>query len=223
MSRIARVVGVDYPHHITQRGNNRARVFFDREDRRFYLYTLAHYCKKYPADIWAYCLMPNHVHLLVVPRESDALARAIGGTNLVYTQYVNKRYRRSGRLWQNRFYSCVIEEDRYLWSVARYIELNPLRAGLVQSAQSYTWSSAKLHLLGRRDPIMARRDWLALCDREAYREFVKEANTRERNLIRKATSSGRPLGGSEFVRSLEIRLQRTLGARPHGRPRTEAR
>ena len=223
MPRIARIVGIDYPHHITQRGNNRVSIFFDSKDRRFYLYTLAHYCRQYSADVWAYCLMKNHVHLLIVPREQESLARAMGGTNLVYTQYVNRKYRRSGRLWQNRFYSCVIEKDRYLWSVARYIELNPLRAGVVQRAETYRWSSASSHLYGTEDPILGRQDWLAPCDRGAYREFLKKADGGERDVIRKATSSGRPLGGHEFVRTLETRLRRRLVAKPHGRPRREAR
>src|SRR3989304_10108262 len=110
MPRIARLCALGYPHHITQRGNNKQTVFFDNQDRKFYIKTLKKYCERYALDLWAYCLMNNHVHLLVVPRKEESLARAIGGTDLVYTQYINRKYKRSGRLWQNRFFSCVIEQ-----------------------------------------------------------------------------------------------------------------
>jgi len=132
MPRIAGVCAAGYPHHITQRGNNKEKVFFDDEDRRLYLDILQRYKNKYGIKILAYCLMGNHVHLLVVPGQERALARAMGGTNLVYTQYVNRKYNRSGRLWQSRFFSSVVEEEPYLWAVMRYMEQNPVRAKLVK-------------------------------------------------------------------------------------------
>ena len=159
MPRIARVCAVNYPHHVTQRGNNREPVFFDDEDKAFYLKTLRGYSKKWGLDIWAYCLMTNHVHILAVPKQEESLARGIGGTNLVYTQYVNCKYKRSGRLWQNRFYSTIIEKEPYLWAVSRYIELNSVRAKLVKKAEDYKWSSAKAHLLGLSDAILSK-SWL---------------------------------------------------------------
>ena len=131
MPRIARIVAPGYPHHITQRGNNRAVVFFDDQDRRTYLQLLAKYSKLFALQIWAYCLMDNHVHLLAVPEKENALARGIGLTNQVYTQYLNRKRNQSGRIWQNRFFSCLVENDQYLWMVARYIERNPIKAGLV--------------------------------------------------------------------------------------------
>src|SRR3972149_9149638 len=120
MPRIARVCAINYPHHVTQRGNNKEAVFFDDEDKAFYLKTLGAYSKKRGFEIWAYCLMTNHVHILAVPKQEESLARGIGGTNLVYTQYINRKYKRSGRLWQNRFFSCVIEQEGYLLGVMRY-------------------------------------------------------------------------------------------------------
>ena len=143
MPRIARVIATEYPHHIKQRGNNRATVFFDDEDRQTYLKLLAGYSEKHHFQIWAYCLMNNHIHLLAVPETETSLARGIGLTNQVYTQYLNRKLKQSGRIWQNRFFSCVVENNQYLWAVARYIERNPLKVGLVEKAESYRWSSAK--------------------------------------------------------------------------------
>ena len=127
MPRIARVCAEGHPHHITQRGNNKEKVFFDEEDRQFYLDVLQRYKDKYAMKILVYCLMGNHVHILAVPRNETSLAKGIGGTNLIYTQYINRKYKRSGRLWQNRFFSSVVEEEPYLWAVMRYIEQNPVR------------------------------------------------------------------------------------------------
>ena len=150
MPRIARVIATGYPHHITQRGNNRAIVFFDDEDRQTYLKLLAGYAEKHHFQIWAYCLMENHVHLLAVPEAETSLARGIGLTNQVYTQYLNRKLNQSGRIWQNRFFSCVVENNKYLWAVARYIERNPLKVGLVENAEAYRWSSVKAHVTSKR-------------------------------------------------------------------------
>jgi len=130
MPRIARRVAVGYPHHLTQRGNNRAPVFLAGSDYLKYLDLLGAYTRRYQVDVWAYCLMKNHVHLLVVPNTEESLARGIGMTNMTYTQYFNRKYERSGRVWQNRFFSCIVGSDAYLWAVARYIENNPVKADL---------------------------------------------------------------------------------------------
>lgn len=222
MPRVARIVGINHPHHITQRGNNRAPVFFDEKDRKFYLKTLVQYSSKYAIEIWAYCLMENHVHLLVVPKKEESLARGIGGINLVYTQYINRKYERTGRLWQNRFYSCVVESERYLWAVMRYIEQNPVRVGMVENAEEYKWSSAKFHISGKKDIIPKYPDWFLKSDRIAYREFVKKVDKEEEDLIRRATSTGRPLGKEGFVRMLEKTLRRRLIPKPPGRPKKES-
>lgn len=222
MPRIARVCAVNYPHHITQRGNNRGDVFFDDEDKAFYLKTLSGYGKKWGLDIWAYCLMTNHVHILVTPEQEESLARGIGGTNLVYTQYINRKYKRSGRLWQNRFYSTMIEKEPYLWAVIRYIELNPVKAKLVKKAQAYTWSSAKAHIMGFRDDILSG-DWLDEKEREEYKDFMAEDDKEVDTLIRKATSTGRPLGTERFIKKLEKALDRGLLPKKAGRPRKKRR
>ncbi len=126
MPRTARVVAVGYPHHITQRGNNRESVFIDDNDRQAYLDILKKNADKYKVEIRSYCLMVNHIHLLAVPHQDVSLARGIGLTNLAFTQHVNRKYFRTGRIWQNRFISCPITTEKHLWAVSRYIENNPV-------------------------------------------------------------------------------------------------
>ncbi len=219
MSRIARVIVPLYPHHVTQRGNNREDVFFEDADRSYYLKTLKASAEKYPVQIWAYCLMSNHVHLLAVPEGEEALARCIGRTNLLYTQYANRRYGRTGRLWQNRFFSSVVEKETYLWAVSRYIEMNPVKAGLVGEPATYPWSSCRAHVLGTEDAVMVGQDWLEERERESYRRFLSHADPDGEERIRRTTSTGRPLGSVEFTAALEVQTSRRLLLGKAGRPR----
>ncbi len=218
MPRIARVIATEYPHHITQRGNNRATVFFDDEDRQTYLKLLAGYAAKHHFQVWAYCLMNNHIHLLVVPEAETSLARGIGLTNQVYTQYLNRKLNQSGRVWQNRFFSCVVENTKYLWAVARYIERNPLKAGLVEKAEAYRWSSAKAHISGADDNLLGATSWLSPHEQSAYAEFVATEDEETDDVIRKATRTGRPFGSESFVDLLEFQLKQPLKAKKRGRP-----
>ena len=219
MPRIARVTAAQYPHHITQRGNNRADVFFDDDDRGFYLRTLNNICAETRVRLWAYCLMTNHIHLLIVPEDGQTLARCIGKTNLIYTQYVNRKYERSGRLWQNRFFSTIIEAESYLWAVARYIELNPVKAHLLDDPVKYRWSSCGAHLQGKFDDIPYLYEWLDKTDREAYMKYLMQHDPATEEEVRKATSTGRPLGNIEFIHNLEVQLQRRLLPGKAGRPK----
>lgn len=218
MPRIARVIATEHPHHITQRGNNRAIVFFDDEDRLTYLKLLAVYAEKHHFQIWAYCLMDNHIHLLAVPETETSLARGIGLTNQVYTQYLNRKLNQSGRIWQNRFFSCVVENDQYLWAVARYIERNPVKVGLVEKAEAYRWSSAKAHITGANDNLLGTTLWFSPQEQSAYAEFVVTEDEETDNAIRKATRTGRPFGSESFVDLLEFQLQQPLKAKKRGRP-----
>lgn len=194
MPRNSRLVAVGYPHHITQRGNNRESVFFEEEDRSVYLEQLKFFTQKYLVDIWAYCLMTNHIHLLVVPHVPEGLARGIGLANMSYTQHVNRKYQRTGRIWQNRFFSSVVKTEQYLWAVARYIEKNPVVAGVVNAAQDYRWSSAQFHLQCRPDPYLKEPSWLDPGERDAYATF-HHANDDQRmaTMIGQAARSGRPI------------------------------
>jgi len=219
MPRIARVCAIDYPHHITQRGNNRESVFFDNEDREFYLKALSRYSQLWEFDIWAYCLMTNHVHILSVPRRKESLARGIGSTNLVYTQYMNRKHKRSGRLWQNRFFSTIVDDEPYLWAVVRYIERNPVRVGLVQRAEDYKWSSCKAHVSGFKDSILTGEGWLEEDNVQVYREFLRNDDKEIEKSIRNATTTGRPLGGVSFIQLLEKELGRSLLPKKAGRPK----
>jgi len=219
MPRIARVIAPGYPHHITQRGNNRATVFFDDEDRQTYLKLLTTYAPKYSLRVWAYCLMDNHIHLLGVPETETALARGIGLTNQVYTQYLNRKLSQSGRVWQNRFFSCVVGNEQYLWAVARYIERNPLKAGLAERPEAYRWSSARAHLTETDDAVLDSTSWLTPTEKKAYSKFVLAEDEKMDEAIRKATRTGRPFGSEWFVGMLETQMQQTLTPNKVGRPR----
>ena len=221
MPRIARIIAAGYPHHITQRGNNRAKVFFDDEDRQTYLKLLVRYSQKHHLQIWAYCLMDNHIHLLAVPETETALSRGIGLTNQVYTQYINRKLNQSGRVWQNRFFSCVVENERFLWAVARYIECNPLKAGLVASAELYRWSSAKAHITGTNDSLLGANSWLSPQEHCAYAELVRTEDKETDNAIRRATRTGRAYGSESFIDMLGFRFNQPLRPGKPGRPHTK--
>ena len=218
MPRIARAVAAHYPHHVTQRGNNRADVFYDNEDRTYYLKTLKNYCQQWRVTIWAYCLMNIHVHLLAVPASEESLARCIGRTNLLYTQYANRKYKRSGRLWQNRFFSTIVEDDPYVWAVVRYIELNPVKAQQVKKPADYPWSSCRANSSGKGDELVSGHDWLDDSSRRGYRKFLQQIDAEIEHKIRVATSTGRPLGGEAFIKKLERKLSRRLLPGKAGRP-----
>ena len=221
MPRIARIIAPGYPHHITQRGNNRATVFFDDEDRQTYLKLLAGYAHKHSLQIWAYCLMDNHIHLLAVPETETALARGIGLTNQVYTQYLNHKRTQSGRVWQNRFFSCVVGNEQYLWAVARYIERNPLKVGLAERPEDYRWSSAKAHFTETNDTVLSSTTWLPPSEKAAYAKFVLAENDEMDDAIRKATRTGRPFGSEDFIERLGFQLNQSLQPQKVGRPRKE--
>ena len=142
MSRQARVVAEAVPHHVTQRGNNRQDIFLTDDDRRFYIDLLREKCEQFGVSLLGYCLMTNHVHFVAVPRRADSLAKTLGQTHWRYAMRFNRRYRRSGHLWQNRFYSCPLGPSHLLAALA-YVDVNPVRAGLVGDAAQYPWSSAR--------------------------------------------------------------------------------
>ena len=192
MSRIARAVALGFPHHVVQRGNNREKVFLNDEDKEKYLSLLKKYSGKYDLPILAYCLMSNHVHLLTKPTKTDSLYKMMQGITLCYTQYINRTYKRTGRLWESRYHSCVVDKEKYLWAVARYIEQNPMRAKIVKKAEDYPYSSAKAHIDGVKDEIVGE----ALFEggqMEDYIELMKASIEEEEiNNIRNHARNGRP-------------------------------
>jgi len=196
MARFARVVVPGVPHHVVQRGNRRQDVFFDDDDRRAYLDFLAQFGKRYGVEFWGYCLMSNHVHLLAVPRTERSLALGIGWAHHYYTRRINFREDWRGYLWQGRFHSCPLDDKRAAQAL-RYVELNPVRAGLVQRAEQWPWSSARAHAQGEAyalltaAPIVAREEWCAfLTQGEAEEEVAR---------LRACTRRGRPCGDRAFV------------------------
>jgi Transposase and inactivated derivatives len=154
MPRRSRAIAVGYPHHITQRGNYRQTVFTVADDYTRYLEWLSQYSRKYGLDIWAYCLMPNHVHFVGVPGFVDSLSRTFNTVHMQYAQYYNQKMGAKGHLWQGRFFSCVLDE-RHTYAAVRYVELNPVRSGLVASPEQYQWSSAKSHITGIFDSALS--------------------------------------------------------------------
>lgn len=219
MPRVARIVVEGYPHHITQRGNYRQTVFSGSKDYRFYLDRLNEYLERYELSVLAYCLMPNHVHFVAIPEEKDSMAKTFNACHMRYAHYFNKKNGVTGHLWQGRFYSCVLD-DAHLYAAIRYVENNPVRAGLVKRAWDWEWSSAREHVLKKRDGKVKLRElkvFIEITDWETY--LTQEDKTSEIEAIRKHTLTGRPLGRESFVSGLENRFGKRLRALPRGRPR----
>jgi len=207
------------PHHVTQRGNRRQQTFFSDGDYAEYRRLLAESCRNCGTDVLAYCLMPNHVLLILVPADEFGLRDALGEAHRRYTRMVNFREGWKGHLWQERFHSFVMDE-RHLLAAARYVERNPMRARLCARAQDRAWSSAAAHLAGRNDALVTVRPLLDLIpDWEA---FIGEGEDEGFNdLLRRHASTGRPLGSDTFVESLERQLARSLKRKKPGPKRQE--
>jgi putative transposase len=222
MARLARVVGAGLPHHVTQRGNRRQQVFFGPADYRHYLDLLARHCAAAAVEVWAYCLMPNHVHLILVPGDEDGLRAALGEAHRRYTRHINFREGWRGYLWQGRFASFVMDE-RYLLACARYVELNPVRARLARTARAWAWSSARAHLARRDDGVVRVRPLLELAP--DWKDFLRAGlEPEDLAALRAHARTGRPLGAAPFVARLEKRLGRKLAkARPGPKPKSATR
>ena len=217
MARIARVVAEHYPHHITQRGNRRQDTFFCDDDYRYYIQLMAEWCGKCGVEIWAYCLMPNHVHLVAVPESEDGLRRAIGEAHRRYTRHINFREQWRGHLWQGRFASFLMDEQ-YLLTATRYIELNPVRAGLVSIPEEYPWSSATAHIKGKNDDLVKVKPLLRMVD--DWQQFLSgDVSAEEYELLQRHERTGRPLGSKSFIERLEDKLSRILTPQKGGRPK----
>jgi len=215
---VGRIVIAGCPHHVTQRGNNRQDVFFVDDDRRAYLAILREQAQRFGVVVEGYCLMTNHVHLIVTPRAS--LDKAIGRTNFHYTQWVNRLHRRCGHLWQNRFFSCALDGEHY-WAAMAYVERNPVRAKLVRQAWRWPWSSAAAHCGGSDGGgLLDLASWRRAADGD-WRERLSSAGDADVDSLRLSTSRGRPLGGDGWLSKLEATLGRRLRALPVGRPRNE--
>lgn len=219
MSRIARIILEGVAYHVTQRGNGRQQVFFEDRDYSLYLDLLRDTCQRERLPIWAYCLMPNHIHLIAVPERETAMAQSMGRINGDFARYYHLRRRSSGHVWQARYHSSPLD-GAHLWRAMAYVERNPVRAHLAARAEEYEWSSARLRLTGTAGlvdltPWQERYDWPRW--QEALRSSIDEEAFGQR--LQEASRRGRPLGDEQFVEGLEERCGRRLRARSVGRPK----
>lgn len=201
MPRLARLVIPGYPHHVTQRGCRRQQTFFCDADYRLYIRLLGDLKKRNDVRIWAYCLMPNHVHLITVPSREDSLAKMIGITHHKYARVVNRKYDWRGHLWQERFHSCVMDES-HVFAALRYVELNPVRAGLCEDPADWQWSSARAHLSGSPDRILSAGPIHELIG-DWHQYLHSDYDSIPNDVLRNKTNSGRPAGDEGFVTNLE--------------------
>jgi len=211
MPRNARCVLPGLPYHVTQRGSNRQRVFFAPSDYKMYLSLVRDQIEDSGTRILAYCLMTNHVHLVVVPERADSLAVLFRRVHGRYAQYLNTRRRRTGHLWQQRFFSCPLSESRH-WVAIRYVEQNPCRALMASAPGLYRWSSAGVHLGEAKDRLglLDVAYWQKAGGPETWRELHASGDgTGEVALLRRCTYAGRPFGDEEFLVALEERFQRS--------------
>ena len=213
MARLARVIVPGLPHHVTQRGNRREPIFFEAGDQEVYRDLLAEQVRRRGVEVWAWCLMPNHVHLILVPCDETGLGLAVGETHRRYTNFVNARGRWTGHLFQSRFASVVMDEA-HLLAAARYVPMNPVRARLAARAEDWPWSSARAHITGLDDGLVTVGP---LKERIGdFGAFLSEGEASAASAaLRAAETTGRPLGNAAFIEGLERILGRRLA---RGRP-----
>jgi putative transposase len=230
MPRRARLLLDGVAMHLIQRGNNRSACFFANDDYLFYLDTLAELCDELRIRLHAYCLMTNHVHLLLTPEAGESVSALMKHLGQRYVQHVNRRYRRSGTLWEGRFKSSLVSNDSYLLACYRYIELNPVRAGMVKHPAEYRWSSYRYNAqrsLGQR--IQPHQVYLTLGNnaelrKAAYRELFRNALPAGLvDELRSAIQSGYPFGNERFQREIEAATGRRVRPGKAGRPAGIAR
>ena len=216
--RTSRAVAPGLPHHVLQFGNYGHAVFEEAGDYEIYLGWLAEYSKRFSVDIWAYCLMPNHVHHICVPHTETGLARTFNTLHMRYAQHFNAQRHVQGHLWQGRFYSSILD-DAHAFEAVRFVETNPVRWRLVDDAPAYPWSSARSHARGAIDPVLQDDSPLnaRVTDWAAYLQIP--GDTAAVDALRKNMKTGKPSGSLEFVKHLEALLGKKLERRPRGRPR----
>ena len=221
MPRIARPVFPGIPHHITQRGNRRENVFFTDGDRVAYLSWLVDYCIRFELRVLAYCLMTNHVHLIAIPGTEDALEKVFRPLHTRYAQRINRVRGWSGHLWHGRYFSSALDES-YLWTAIRYVERNPVRAGMVCRAEDYRWSSASAHCESRDDFVLTNeRSWLdKLRSIDNWSDWLAQPDQCQQiAMLRQHVERGIPCGAASFVQALELQAGQVLRPTAVGRPK----
>ena len=208
MARMPRIVVPNVPHHVTQRGNRRMQTFFTDEDYSTYIGYLAESVEQANTEVWAYCLMPNHVHLVLVPSNKDGLRAAMADAHRRYTRRINFREGWRGHLWQERFHSFAMDE-KHLYRTVRYVERNPVAAGICQHAISWRWSSARAHVSGKDDALCRVEPMLNRVGN--WNQYLSsEVSPEECEELRRHTRTGRPLGNEQFVNFVEELTGRDL-------------
>ena len=213
------------PVHVVQRGNNRQAIFFEAGDYRAYHGWLKAAAQRYRCAVHAYVLMTNHVHLLITPQDARAVSRMMQYVGRRYVPYINHEYGRTGTLWEGRFKSSAVDSQAYLLTCMRYIELNPVRAGIVKAPGDYPWSSYAANAFGGRDELLTPHELYAALGAdaevrcEAYRALFREALEEEPlTQIRAAWQTGTPLGNDRFRADIERAVGRKVGYARRGRP-----
>lgn len=220
MPRNARIVAVGVPQHITVRGNRGQEVFFTDDDRLRYLAWLHKYSRRSEFEVFAYCLMTNHVHIVGRPNNESGMGQMMRILGVRHTQEINKFHGWTGHLWQSRYYSTMLDEKHLHMSV-RYVEQNPVRAGMVSDAAEYRWSSAACHCGLRLDPIIAGDPtWSGALD-EWTRLLRENLDDETLNNIRSCTNNGKPCGDESFIAKLSSLLGHSIERRPRGRPKLD--
>ena len=208
MARMPRLVVPGFPHHVTQRGNRRMKTFFSQADYLAYLELLMEFREVAEVEIWAYCLMPNHIHMVVVPKSKEGLAVLFRHVHRQYTRRINFRENWTGHLWQERYHSFVMDE-RHLLAAVRYTELNPVRAGLCNSPQEWPWSSVHAHLANTDDGVVAVQPMLRrVANWSSY--LLDDVNEDDLAKMRKHGSTGRPAGSDQFLDRLQTLTDRSV-------------
>ena len=225
MSRLPRLTVPGYPHHVIQRGNNRQPIVVDDADRQRLQDDLAEHARAHGVAVHAYVLMSNHLHLLVTPETGDSLPLMMQGVGRGYVRWFNRRHGRSGTLWEGRYRSTVIEAERHLLACMAYIDLNPVRAGMVARPQDYPWSSHGHHIGLRTDPLITPHPlyWqlgnTPFARERAYAEMVGAGlNPDQMTALTRAAHSGWALGGADFIAELQRRTERRVARAAAGRP-----
>jgi putative transposase len=225
MARQPRLTAPGFPHHVVQRGNNRQEVFRDAADCERYLELLTELSASMTTPVHAYVLMPNHVHLLLTPTESHSLGRLMQALGRRYVMWFNRRHTRTGTLWEGRYRACVIESERYLFACSRYIEMNPVRAGLVADPAEYRWSSYTHHVGLRPEPIIVEHPLIwslgnTPFERQAaYRRLFDSVSAEDDTAtFRASIQGGWVIGRPDFARAVQEQTSRRALPRRAGRP-----
>jgi len=224
MPRLPRYAIPDQPQHVIQRGNNRTAMFAESADIGFFLYKLGQACRRFRCDIHAYTLMTNHVHFLMTPHRSDAIGKVMQSVGVSYVRYFNEAYGRTGTLWEGRYRATIIDSERYMLACMRYIELNPVRAGLVHQPAQFRHSSHRANAYGQTDPLVTPHQVYLALGRSAeerqsaysalFQEQVADTTIRD---IREATNKAWVLGRGRFAAEIErLAARRTAPCRRGG-------